>query len=71
VQLTLAPVEQAFTTVVVQLALQPLQRFLPKSTASPPAVKASINTAEYILETSSTKKGSQPTLKKTANPQDS
>ena len=31
----------------------PLQRFLPKSAVSLPAVKASINTAEYILETSS------------------
>jgi hypothetical protein len=34
-----------------EAAEQPWQRFLPpKSTDSEPAVKASINTAEYILE---------------------
>jgi hypothetical protein len=52
----------ATTAVVVQrAALQPAeQRLRPKSAVSLPAVKASINTAEYILESPGTK-GSQPT----------
>jgi hypothetical protein len=52
----LAALEQLVTTVVVQLVVQ-LQRLRPKSAVSLPAVKASINTAEYIFDTSCKQKG--------------
>jgi hypothetical protein len=57
-QLLVQPVA-ALVVQVVDVAAQPRQR-LPKSTFSLPAVKASISTAEYILETSSELREANP-----------